>query len=326
MAIKNRGLISITAALLMTSLTPPALSQQKELAKVHVIWFSPDPVMTIAKARGLFAAEGIELQVTRTGSSTQQMRGLSQGTYDIGSTAFDNVLAWSGKEGAEIVAVAQTADRVILPLFVRPEIKTWNDLKGKKLAVDAVDTAFALVLRRILLNNGLDLKRGDYELVPAGAPAQRVESMKRGDTYAGIINIPVDVQAKAAGLIPFQYQTEFLKDYPGTVLAVNRAWARGHRKELVGFLRAWRSALPWSKDPANRDAAIKLIVGETKMSLESASRLLSLSPKDGLVNMSGAKTVLDIRNELAAPPLKGPALQAYVDLSYFKEAAPAMNK
>lgn len=39
-----------------------------------------------------------------------------------------------------------------------------SHLKGKKLAVDAVDTAFALTLRRILLARGLDLKRGDYKL------------------------------------------------------------------------------------------------------------------------------------------------------------------
>lgn len=322
MASKTKQLIGI-AALVMTSLgAPPALSQQKDLPKVHLIRFSPDAATSVAQARGLFAAEGVELQITQTGSSTQQMRGLSQGTYDIAVTALDNVLAWSGREGAEIVAVAQTADRVILPLFVRPEIKTWNDLKGKKLAVDAVDTAYALVLRRILLNNGLDLKRGDFELVPAGAPAQRVESMKRGDTYAGIINIPVDVQAKAAGLILFPYQTDFLKDYPGTVLAVTRAWAKGHRKELVGFLRAWRSALGWINDPVNRQAAMKMIVSVAKVSPESAAQLLALNPKDGLLNLAGAKTVLEIRNEFAAPPLKGPALEAYVDLSYFQEASP----
>jgi ABC-type nitrate/sulfonate/bicarbonate transport system substrate-binding protein len=289
---------------------------------MRVIWFSPDPVMTIAKARGLFAAEGIELEVTQTGSSTQQMRGLCENAYDIGATAFDNVLAWSGREGTEIVAVAQTADRVVLPLFVRPEIRTWNDLRGKKLAVDAVDTAFALVLRRILSINGLDLRRGDFELVPAGAPAQRMESMKRGDTYAGIINVPVDVQARAAGLIPLEYQTDFLRDYPGTILAVTRGWARDHKKELVGFLRAWRSALAWCKYPANRRTAIELIAGETKMSAESASRLLALIPNDGFLNMSGAKIVLDIRNEFSAAPLKGPEPQAYVDLSYFQDAAP----
>ena len=46
------------------------------------------------------------------------------------------------------------------------------------------------MLRRILLVNGLDLKRGDYELVAAGAGLQRVDSMKRGETFAAIINAP----------------------------------------------------------------------------------------------------------------------------------------
>lgn len=309
------------AVLILASLAAaPALAQP--LARIHLIRFSPDAVTPIAQARGLFAAQGLEVQITQTGSSTQQMRGLSQGTYDIAATAVDNVLAWSGREGAEIVMVAQMSDRVILPFFVRPEIKAWSDLKGKKLAVDAVDTAFALVLRRILLANGLDLKRGDFELVPAGAPGERVESLKRGDTWAGIVNIPMDVRAKAGGLVLFPYDTEFLKDYPGTILAVNQAWAKSHRKELVGFLRAWRSALAWAKDPANRDAAIKMIIAQAKVTPESAAQLLSFIPRDGILNMDGAKTVLDIRNEFAAPPPKGPRLEAYVDLSYFKEAAP----
>jgi ABC-type nitrate/sulfonate/bicarbonate transport system substrate-binding protein len=322
MAPRKGNLITIAAFIMAALIAAPAASQQGNPAKLHLIWFVPNPVVTIAKARGLFAAEGLELQITQTGSSTQQMRGLSQGTYDIAGTAFDNVLAWSGKEGADIVTVAQMVDGVILPLLVRPEIKAWSDLRGKKLAVDAVDTAYALVLRRILLVNGLDLRRGDFELVAAGAPAQRIESMKRGDTYAGIINIPADVQAKVAGLIPFAYQTEFLNDYPGTVLAVTRAWAQGHRKELVGFLRAWRSALRWARDPANREAAINAIVGEAKISPASASLLFSLIPKDGFLSLSGAKTVLDIRSEFAAPPVKGPSIEAYVDLSYFQEASP----
>lgn len=143
--------------------------------------FRIDAAVVAAQARGLFASEGIAVKITRTPNSTEQMRGMSKGSLHIASSAFDNVLAWSGKEGAEIVAVAQTTDKIVLPVFVRPEIKAWSDLKGKKLAVDAVDTAYALVLRRILLANGLDLKRGDYELVPAGAtgPQARVHDAGR---------------------------------------------------------------------------------------------------------------------------------------------------
>ena len=115
--------------------------------------------------RGMFAAAGLDVEVMVTPNSTDQMRGLGKGSWQIVSTAFDNVLGWSGREGAEIVAIAQVAQGITLPVYVRPEIKTWDDLRGKPLAVDAVDTAYALVLRRVLLAHGLEMDRGDYTLL-----------------------------------------------------------------------------------------------------------------------------------------------------------------
>ena len=128
--------------------------------------FNVDAALNVARARGMFAAAGIDVELLVTPNSTDQMRGLSNGSWQIVSTAFDNVLGWSGREGAEIAAIAQVSQGITLPVYVRPEIKSWDDLRGKKLAVDAVDTAYALVLRRIILEHGLDFDRGDYELIP----------------------------------------------------------------------------------------------------------------------------------------------------------------
>ena len=114
-----------------------------------------------------------------TPNSTDQMRGLGNGSWQIVSTAFDNVLGWSGREGAEIVAVAQVAQGITLPVYVRPEIKSWEDLRGKPLAVDAVDTAYALVLRRVLLAHGLEMDRGDYTLIAKGTTGHRLDSMTK---------------------------------------------------------------------------------------------------------------------------------------------------
>ena len=141
------------------------MAQQKESKKIRLNVFRVDAATVAARVNGYFAGDGFEVDVTVTPNSTEQMRGLSQGKFEVVSTAFDNVLAWSGREGAEIITVAQISDKTVLPVFVRPEIKTWSDLKGKKLAADAVDTAFALVLRRILLANGLDMTKGDYARV-----------------------------------------------------------------------------------------------------------------------------------------------------------------
>ena len=145
---KSRIVVGMVVALL---LTVQSVYAQKELRKIRLNVFRVDAATVAAKVNGYFAGEGLEVDVTPTPNSTDQMRGLSQGKFDIVSTAFDNVLAWSGKEDAEIVAIAQISDKMVLPVFVRPEIQNWSDLKGKKLAADAVDTAFALVLRRILI-------------------------------------------------------------------------------------------------------------------------------------------------------------------------------
>ena len=181
---KQTGIVIALALVLLTSV---ANAQQKELRKIRLNVFRTDAATVAAKSNGYFAGEGFDVEVTATPNSTDQMRGLSQGKFDIVSTAFDNVLAWSGREGAEIIAIAQISDKTVLPIFVRPEIQDWSDLKGKKLAADAVDTAFALVLRRVLLAHGLDMTKGDYELVALGATGARLESMAKGDTYAGVL-------------------------------------------------------------------------------------------------------------------------------------------
>ena len=119
--------------LLLLLIAQTASGQQKELRKIRFNGFRIDSATVAAQVNGFFTAEGLDVDATITLNSTDQMRGLSQGKFDIVSTAFDNVLAWSGKEGADIIAIAQISDKTVLSVFVRPEIKDWSDLKGKSL-------------------------------------------------------------------------------------------------------------------------------------------------------------------------------------------------
>ncbi len=319
------GLSSIAALAILLPLLPLLIAtgpspQQQALRPLRLIVFSTDAATVVARARGLFAAEGLDVSIKVTPDSTTQMRGLSTGSWDMASTAFDNVLAWSDREGAEIVAVLQTSDRVLLPVFVRPEIRDWNDLRGRKLAVDAVDTAFALVLRRILLAHDLDLTRGDYELVPVGATGQRFESMTRGETFAGILGPPWDARASAAGMVRFSDHREVLPNYPGGVMAVSRAWAQGHRAELVSFLRTWLGSARWALDPANREEAVKLIAADQSLSAEAAAGRLADLSANGALNLPGFQSVLDLRTQFGLTPPKGPSVSSYYDLNFYHAA------
>jgi ABC-type nitrate/sulfonate/bicarbonate transport system substrate-binding protein len=310
----------VAAAIVAMLLGVQSAHAQKELRKIRLNVFRIDSAMVAAKVNGYFAAEGLEADITQTPNSTDQMRGLSQGTFDIVSTAFDNVLAWSGKEGAEIIAVAEIRGKTELPVFARPEIKDWSDLKGKKLAADAVDTAFALVLRRILLAHGLDMTRGDYELVALGATGTRLESMIKGETYAGILNPPFDVKALAAGMRRIGDSMEVLPDYPNTIFAVNRGWAEKNRDMLIAYLRAWLKGMVWVKDPVNHEAAIKIVGAELKLNPKQAQESVEELSTTGALNLHGLQVVLDLRNQFGFKLNKGEKLPVYYDAAYFNAA------
>lgn len=283
--------------------------------------FNVDAALTVACTRGLFAAEGVDVEVLVTPNSTDQMRGLGKGSWQVVSTAFDNVLGWSGREGAEIVAIAQVSQGIILPVYVRPEIKSWNDLRGKKLAVDAVDTAYALVLRRIILEHGLDFDRGDYGLVPLGTTGARLESMTRGETFAGVLNPPWDRKAQAAGHKRFADHREVLPNYPGGVFAVSRNWARENHRLLVKFLRIWNNALGWCHDDKHRSDALKIIAAEEKLDETGAARKLAQLPPSGKLNLAGLQSVLDLRVQFNLTPPMGKDLARYYEESFYREVS-----
>jgi ABC-type nitrate/sulfonate/bicarbonate transport system substrate-binding protein len=283
--------------------------------------FNIDAGLIVARAKGFFAATGLEIDVIVTPNSTDQMRGLSLGSWQIVSTAFDNVLGWSGREGTDIVAVAQVAQGITLPVYVRPEIKTWQDLRGKPLAVDAVDTAYALVLRRILLSHGLDMDRGDYTLVPKGATGHRLDSMIQAETFAGVLNPPWDAKANAAGMIRFADHHEVLPAYPGGVFAVNRIWAGENKDLLIRYLRAWNEGLRWARDEKNRQEAIKLVSEAEKLDEKGALHRLGQLPVSGRLNLAGLQTVLDLRVQFGLTPPLGKNITAYYDEKFYREAS-----
>jgi ABC-type nitrate/sulfonate/bicarbonate transport system substrate-binding protein len=283
--------------------------------------FNVDAALAVGRAKGFFAADNLAIEVVVTPNSTAQMRGLSKDCWQIVSTAFDNVLGWSGREGAEIVAVAQVSQGVTLPVYVRPEIKTWDDLRGRALAVDAVDTAYALVLRRVLRAHGLEMERGDYTLLAKGTTAFRLESMSRGETFAGVLNSPLDAKGNAAGMIRFADHREVLPDYPGGVFAVARSWAAGNREILMRFLRTWKRALDWLHKDENRAEALKLLAAEEKLDEQGAQRKLAQSPTNGQLNVSGLQSVLDLRVQFGLTPTMGTELTTYVDPSFYRQAS-----
>ena len=134
-------------------------------------------------------------------------------------TAIDNVVAYSEGQGAAKVDVEPDifafmgGDNGFLRLVAVPEVKSFADLKGKQISVDALTTGYAFVLRKLLENGGL--KPDDIEFVSAGGGLERFNALMEKKHAATLLISPFDVSAEAKGFNRLANADEALGHYQG---------------------------------------------------------------------------------------------------------------
>lgn len=286
----------------------------------------------VAQEKGLFAKNGIEVKTTPTPSSVFQLTNLIDGKFDIAMTAIDNLIAYREgqgevpKPGPDLFAF-MGSDNGFLRLVTVPEVKTFSDLRGKELSVDALTTGYAFVLLEILERNGLQKDR-DYKTPAAGGVLQRFQALMEKKHAGTLLLSPFEVQAEARGFNRLANAIDVLGRYQGLVGGARKAWAEANRESVVGYIRAFSDAVDWLYDPRNKDEAIAIFLknlpNANAQAAETAYKVL-LSPTDGFqkkarIDMEGVKTVLALRSKYGQPrkSLTDPA--PYYDPSFYDAA------
>lgn len=302
------------------------------LPTVELICFpgAPNLPIFVARDKGWFRSNGIEINLTTTPNSAFQAENLAAGKFHIAGTAFDNVVAYQEGQGA--VPLKDTdffafmgATQVELAFITQADIQTYAALKGKTLALDALSTGFAFVLYEMLAKNGLT--KADYQMQPVGATPARWEAVKAG-SHAGTLTIePFTSIARNQGFNILDTSTHVFPAYQGGSFAARRAWASANPAALRGFIRGYLAGLAWTLDPENKADATAILLAnmpEIKPPVASAVMASLLSPRSGLTPeaamlMDGVDTVLDLRSRYGGgAKLSDPS--KYIDLSYYTSA------
>jgi ABC-type nitrate/sulfonate/bicarbonate transport system substrate-binding protein len=284
---------------------------------------------------GAFARQDVEVRLHFTTNSMQQLSGLVRGEWEIGLTGFDNVVAYQEGQGeADIdrepdLFVFMGGDNAFLRLVVQPQIRSYADLRGNALSVDALTTGFAFVLRKMLTSNGIAESEARFER--AGGVMQRFEALKEGKHAGTLLVTPFDLIAEKIGLHVLQSASEILPHYQGISGTARRSWAMDNSNLLVGFIRGYLDALDWLYDRRNEEAACSLLIERVpNMSAELANatyRILvaengGFEPK-ARIDSIGVETVLALRSEYGLPHKLLADGSKYADISYYQRAVMA---
>ena len=316
-------------------LTFPAVAGAEGTATLQVIVFPGgfNWPLWAAQEKGFFAREGLDVNLTPTPSSVFQLTNLIEGKFDIGVTAIDNVIAYQEGQGEAPVSRAPDlfafmgGDNGFLRLVVQPEIKSYADLNGKELSVDALTTGYAFVLRKLLERGGLG--EGEYSLVRAGGVLQRWEALKEKKHAGTMLITPFEIIAESMGFRRLANAVDVLSRYQGLVGATRRSWAQANADKLVGYIRAYRAGLAWLYDGANRAEAVQILQKNVRgMTPELAAKTYEvlLGPtggfdRAGALDVEGIRTVLKLRSEYGRPQKELTDPASYYDLSYYERAS-----
>jgi ABC-type nitrate/sulfonate/bicarbonate transport system substrate-binding protein len=289
------------------------------------------PVWT-AQDKGLFAKHGVAVKQTFTPNSVFQIENLVGGKFDIATTALDNVVAY--QEGQGEVELKTQPDLFAfmggyaggLRLDVSPDIKTFTDIKGKAIGVDAATTGFAFILYKMLAMKGVKME--DYAIEKLGGTPNRVKALMEGKIVATMVSSPSEVLPESKGFVRLADTTKTFGAYQTSVGATRRSWAKENKERLVGFIRAYVEAIDWLYKPENKAEALEIYMKhlkDTPKEVAEKSYAVMFSGKEGFqkrakLDLRGARTVLKLRSEYAKPQkdLKDP--KKYIDETYYREA------
>jgi ABC-type nitrate/sulfonate/bicarbonate transport system substrate-binding protein len=234
----KRSFLAAGASVLLAAARPAAA--QKTPPPILLKAGISDPVNTVlawymARAAGLFAAQGLNVDILNMSGGSRGAEELQAGRIDVMHVGLSSVIRVN-QAGGDLRVIASLSNVIRFTFFSAPGVKSAADLKGGVVGVSTFgsesDSTVTLALQK------LGLTRDDVIIKEYGGGARRLTAVKSGTIKATALNEPTASLAREEGvnvlvdLVPDQIPWLF----SGIVVRHDDIAAR--RDLLLRFLKA----------------------------------------------------------------------------------------
>jgi ABC-type nitrate/sulfonate/bicarbonate transport system substrate-binding protein len=224
------------------------------------------------------------------------------------------------------VIIVSGGDGGMNEFMVRPEIMRPADIRGRTFVVDAPNTAFALIGRKILKDAGL-VEGRDYRLHSLGGAEARTKAFDAPENAATLLTPPWNLIAKERGAKSLGSTVDLYGRYQSGGIVVMRQWASANRAVLERYMAAHIEGCRAARDPAMRTRAIAVLQRDLKLTpavAEAAYQELNKPhgiAQDCALDIEGFRNLLSLRAEIEGQwGGKAPDPGKFLDLSYYERA------
>jgi NitT/TauT family transport system substrate-binding protein len=306
----------LLAVLLVSAICPPADAADRIRIGYSSISGAYTPIW-VAHDAGFFAKEGLQDDIILIPSGTQLAQVTVAGEIDIGSLNGSSAIA-AALSGADLKIIGNSGNKMVFSLYVRPEIKNVDGMRGKKIGItrfgSAPDISVRFALRKFNINPDKDLT-----LIQLGFMATVAAGLQGGSIEGGVVSPPTQFAIDKAGFKELISITDMNYAFPNPALVAVGSIIRSKPDVINRFMRAYTRGV--HKARTDREFTYKSMAKYTKINdqvvLQKAydfymSKVLENTPA---VNMAGVVNVLD---DLAktVPAAKTAKPEQFVDMRF----------
>lgn len=275
----------------------------------------------VAEERGLFKKNGIEAEIILVGGgASRSVSSLLAGDLQFATTGGGAAIS-AALGGADVVMIAAGNNKGVQRLMVRPDIKTPEAVKAKRIGVTGLGSSGHLALLLMLRKWGIAPE--EVQVLQVGASPVMVISLQKGGLDGAMLQDPSFFVAEDAGFKTQGDPAAMDIHYLQNVIAATRGYLRANRDLTGRFIRGFVEGIAYYKK--NKDESIKILMKKMRIErgnegyLVRSYQLYAAQYIDNVPypSMAGVKTILEFLAKDNAKA-RGADPNAFVDPSFVK--------
>jgi NitT/TauT family transport system substrate-binding protein len=213
----------------------------------------------VAKDDGLFAKEGLKVNIVEVESGNDSIAALASGKAQFADVGFEDLAEMRGEGDDSVIMAHDILDRVTLTMVMRKEVAQRKGvtaqsplpdrlraLKGLKIGITSPGAPTDTYMRYYLGSVGLNPER-DVQIVPLGGGSSLLAALEKGQIDAYHLSPPTPYVAaeKGFGVVLIdgpKGEVPDLDRFDYTAFATSRQWAEDNKETAVAFSRALNAA------------------------------------------------------------------------------------
>jgi len=199
----------------------------------------------VAEDKGLFKKYGIDPEViVLGGGGSRAISSLLAGEIQFSVGGGEGSVR-SGLMGADVVIVASSMTKGLQRLLVRPDIKSYQEIKNKKIAITRFGSAGHLAL--LLMLKKWNMRAEDVQIVQLESSPAMLATMDKGGLDGAVLTMPSFFLAEDKGYRVLGDPADMDIVYLQNTLESTRSFVRKNRDIVLRFLKGYIEGIAYFK-------------------------------------------------------------------------------